>query len=74
MHIDLTPGARLVYRRPYPVSQVHLETFKKELYHLEDIGVSCPVRDTEWDLPTFITPKKDGTVRWVSDLRVKQGY
>ena len=69
MRIDLQPNASPVYRRPYPISQVHLATFKKELDHLVAIGVLSPVRDTEWGLPTFITPKKDGTVRWVSDLR-----
>ena len=74
MHIDLIPGATPVYRRPYPVPQVHLETFKKELYHLVDIGVLSPVRDTEWGLPTFITPKMDGTVRWVSDLRYDTAF
>jgi hypothetical protein len=69
MHIDLQPNASPVYRRPYPVPQVHLATFKKELDHLVKIGVLSPVRDTEWGLPSFITPKKDGTVRWVSGLR-----
>ena len=69
MHIDLIPGATLVYRRPCPVPQVHLETFEKELDHLVAIGVLSPTRDSEWGLPTFITPKKDDTVRWVSDLR-----
>ena len=58
MRIELDPGATPVYRRPYPVPQVHLATFKKELNHLVDIGVLSPVNDTEWGLPTFITPKK----------------
>ena len=47
MHIDLQPAASPVYRRPYPVPQVHLATFQKELHHLVDIGVLSPVRDTE---------------------------
>ena len=48
MHIDLVPGATPVYRRPYPVPQVHLATFKKELNHLIDIRVLSPINYTEW--------------------------
>ena len=69
MHIKVEEGAQPVYCRPYPVPHVHLATFKKELDHLVEIGVLSPVWDTEWGMPTFITPKKDGRVRWVSDMR-----
>ena len=62
MHIELEPGAHPVYRRPYPIPHVHLATFKKELDHLVALGVLSPARDTEWGLPTFIIPKKDGRV------------
>ena len=60
MHIELVEGAQPVYRRPYPVPMVHMETFKRELNHLVELGVLSPTRDTEWGLPTFIVPKKDG--------------
>ena len=74
MDVELLPDARPVFRRPYPIPHVYLETFKKELEHLVSLGVLKPIAESSWALPTFITPKKpepDGTrrVRWVSDLR-----
>ena len=69
MDIELLPEATAVYRRPYSVPYLHMEVFKKELQRLCDIGVLKRCGPSAWGLPTFIIPKKDGKVRWVSDLR-----
>ena len=68
-HIDVDPNAKPVFSRPYPVPRIHLSTFKKELDHLIKLGVLVPQQESEWASPTFITPKKDGRVRWVSNLQ-----
>jgi hypothetical protein len=39
VHIDIDPNAKPVHSKPYPVPQIHLKTFKKELNHLVRIGV-----------------------------------
>ena len=48
---------------------MHLATFQCELNHLVKIGMLIPTQESEWALPSFIIPKKDGHVPWISDLR-----
>jgi hypothetical protein len=69
VHIDIDPNAKPVYFRPNPVSQTHLNTFKKELNHLVRIGVLAVQQKSELASPSIIIPKKDGRVRWISNLR-----
>jgi hypothetical protein len=68
VHIDIDPNAKPVHSRPYPVPQIHLKTFKTKLDNLVRIGVLAPQQESEWASPSFITPKKDGRVCWISNL------
>ena len=60
VHLDLVDNARPFHSKPYAVPHLHLDTFKKELDRLVDIGVLSPTGATEWAAGTFIVPKKDG--------------
>ncbi len=68
VHIDIDPNSKPVHSRPYPLPWIHLKTFKIELNHLVRLGVLAPQQESEWASPSFITPKKDGRVCWISDL------
>jgi hypothetical protein len=68
VHIDIDPNAKPVHSRPYPVPWIHLKTFKTDLNQLVRIVVFAPQQESEWASPSFITPKKDGRVRWISNL------
>jgi hypothetical protein len=69
VHVDIDPNAKPVHSRPYPVPQIYLKTFKKELNHLVRIGALAAQQESEWAPPSFIIPKKDGRVCWISNLR-----
>ena len=70
VHLELdTSKPPPKFHKAYPVPRLHLETFKTELLRLVDIGVLSRVAGSPHCFPTFIIPKKDGRVWWVSDLR-----
>ena len=62
-------NAQPVHLKAYAVPRIHYEVFKAELRRLCQIGVLSRVGATEWAFPSFIIPKKDGRVRWISDFR-----
>ena len=68
-HLELKPDVKPYHAKAFPVPRVHMETLKKEVERLCDVGVLKRVNRSEWAAPTFIIPKKDGKVRFVSDFR-----
>ena len=68
MDLQLLPGAKPVYRRPYPVPHNQLGVFQRTLNQMVAMGVLSPCGESAWSLPTFLVAKKDGRVRWVSNF------
>jgi hypothetical protein len=55
--------------RPYPVPQIYKAVLMKEINRLCEIGVLKWQSSLRWASPTFIIPKKDGTVCTISDFK-----
>ena len=68
-NIELKPDATPYHARAFPIPKIHEATLKLEVQRLCDLGVLTKVNRSEWAAPTFIIPKKDGTVRFISDFR-----
>ena len=68
-HIHLKEDVTPYHARPYPVPQIHEQTLKAKIARLCEIGVLKRVNRSEWASPSFIIPKKGGTIRFINDLR-----
>ena len=68
-HIELKPDAKPYHAKAFPIPRIHQSTLKMEIERLCKLGVLKKVNQSEWAAPTFIIPKKDGTVRFISDFR-----
>jgi len=69
VHLELKEDVKPSCKRHCPVAHAHLKLFKDELERLCKTGVLKRTGASEWASPSFITPKKDQTIRWISDLR-----
>ena len=69
VHLDLKEGAVPKHYKPFPVAKIHEDTPKKELERLCKIGALRKCSNSVLATPTFIIPKKNGTVRFISDFR-----
>jgi hypothetical protein len=55
--------------RPYPIPHKHKAVLMKEIKWLYNIGVLEWQPSSRWASPSFIIPKKDSTVRTISEFR-----
>ena len=69
VHIEIELNAKPVHALPYPMLCIHLSMYKHALDHHIDLGILVPQQEREWASPSFIIPKKGGSVCWISDLR-----
>ena len=69
VHLNLKKDAVPKHHKPFPVPKIHEVTLRNELTRLCKIGVLKKCSDSTWASPTFIIPKKNGTVRFISDFR-----
>ena len=67
--LELQPDATPYHGRPYPIPHIHEQATRTEVRRLVSLGVLEECHDSEWGAPSFIIPKKNGTVRFISDFR-----
>ncbi len=67
--IEIKKGAKPYHGRPYPIPKIHKATLMKEIDRLIAIRVLKWQPSSKWASPSFIIPKKDHTVRTISDFR-----
>ncbi len=66
---QLKEGVSPYHGQAFPVPKVHKETIIKEVERLCQLGVLERQPASEWAWPSFIIPKKDKTVRFLSDFQ-----
>ena len=66
-HIELKENMKPYHGRPYTVPQAYDQAFRKEVERLCKIGVLKRVNRSEWAAPTFLIPKKNNMIRFISD-------
>ena len=69
VNIDLKKDAQPYHSKAFPIPRCHLETLKVEVQRLCNLGVLKKVNRSQWATPTFVIPKKDGSMGFISNFR-----
>ena len=67
-HIEVDPSVASHCFHACAVPHSHKAAFKKELEQLTQEGIMEKCSCDAWVAGTFVAPKKDGQVHWVSDF------
>jgi len=67
--LDLLPGSKPFYGKPFSIPKAYQQITKDEITRLESIGLFTKVTSSKWAAPTFIIPKKNNTVRVITDFQ-----
>ncbi len=65
---QLKEGASPYHGQAFPVPKIHKDTLIKEVDRLVNLGVLERQPASEWASPLFIIPKKNRTVRFLSNF------
>jgi hypothetical protein len=65
---QLKEGVLPYHGQAFPVPQIHKDTIMKEVGRLCKLGVLERQPASEWAFPSFIVPKKDKTICFLSDF------
>jgi hypothetical protein len=66
--LELIPGSKPYYGKPFSIPKAYEQVTKNEIKRLESLGLLTQVASPEWAAPTFIIPKKNNTVRLITDF------
>ena len=63
--IELLEGVKPYLAKPFPIPKIHEEKLKTEVNRLINIGLLKRNNNSKWAAPTFIFPRKNGTVNFI---------
>ena len=66
--LELKKDSKPFYGRPCKIPQPYRKAVKTEVDRLIKIGLLTRFTETEWAAPSFLIPKKDDTVRFLTDF------
>jgi hypothetical protein len=69
VELELLPGSKPFYAKPFLIPKAYQQVMHDKIARLESIGLLTNVPAAEWAAPTFIIPKKNQTVRVITDFR-----